>query len=105
LSTVASIKSSSFTDNATNALSFVGSPLSSLDLGSAAAQGDNVFEGIPSGYAALHLAALIQVSALGNTWVPNQQGADATGNYTSLLGWLQSGKNVMQLPGSTIELF
>jgi hypothetical protein len=55
---------------------------SACDLGAAAAPGANVFQ--PSGMGmttALRLAGAVSCTAVGNTWLPLVQGADASGRY------------------------
>ena len=100
-----SVKDSSFQNNLGNALSFLGSTASALDLGTSAAPGGNTFAGIPTGKVALDLGAVIQVSALGNTWVPNQQGSNSDGLFTTIVNGLTTGLNFKKPAGSTIKLF
>lgn len=99
------VKDSTFQSNIGNALTFLGTPASMLDLGSVAAPGGNVFTGIPTGSVGLDLGAVIQVNALGNTWVPNTPSTNSQGLFTTILGALGDGLNIKKPAGSTIKLF
>ncbi len=77
------------------------------DLGTAAAPGDNVFA--PSGLGmttALRLAGAVACTAVGNTWLPMVQGADASGRYpaagSSVVGPL-TGANYTLVAGATLD--
>lgn len=100
-----SVKDSTFQSNVGNALTFLGAQASVLDLGSPAAPGGNSFAGIPTGKVALDLGAVIQVNAVGNTWVPNSQGTNGQGLFTTILGGLGDGLNIRKPAGSTVKLF
>jgi hypothetical protein len=54
---------------------------STADLGTVASPGDNVFQGNKG--VGVFAEAPGPVSAIGNTWNPNVQGADGTGKYTA----------------------
>jgi hypothetical protein len=62
-------------------LSFTGSL---INLGTAASPGNNTFLGTAAGLGvSLSTATTSVVSAVGNTWRPSVQGADASGHYAS----------------------
>ncbi len=92
--------------NTGNALAFAGTAASTLDLGTAASLGASTFSGVPGGSSALSLTALVNATAIGNTWMPNVQGADATGKYlsaTTLTG-AASGLNVTEPSGASVVM-
>ncbi len=73
--------------NAGNFVSVPGTAASTLDLGTTASVGGNTFSGVTvgAGKSALNLTALINASAVGNTWMPSVQGSDSTGPYTTAM--------------------
>lgn len=56
---------------------------SDLDLGTAASPGNNKLQSINEGIASLTTASSVPITAVGNKWKPNTQGADATGQYAA----------------------
>jgi hypothetical protein len=61
---------------------------STIDLGTTADPGGNVFTG--NGTSGLHIdgfGGAGTVNAVGNTWIANQQGADAGGHYSVPLAY------------------
>ena len=75
------------------------------DLGTAVDLGKNTFKGNGIG---LDVTGKVIVNASGNTWEPNQQGADASGRYATglpIVGPTPSGsKNISVATGSTVQL-
>jgi hypothetical protein len=51
------------------------------DLGTLADPGMNTFTNVLANRSAVNLASQITCNASGNTWIPNEQGADAAGHY------------------------
>lgn len=99
-----SVRGTTFDANSGDAIAFVGDATSVLDLGTTAAPGGLVFQGITAPAVAVRLGATHQGSAIGNTWVPNEQGADATGHYTAArtLTSVDVGRNAAIAPGSSL---
>jgi len=92
--------------NGGNMISFDGAAASALDLGKAGDPGGLLFSGVAAAGTALNHLAPIAASAVGNTWIPNQQGADATGKFaagTTLVG-PTIGINVALDNGSSVLL-
>lgn len=82
-------------------------PSTACELGTAAAPGDNVFTATGMGMATgLRLDAAVGCTAVGNTWLPAVQGADASGRYpatgSSVVGPI-SGPNYTLVAGATLE--
>lgn len=69
--------------NVTESLRLQGAMGSTYDLGTLAEPGGNTFSATTTALAVLTQAGSF-VSAVGNTWVPLQQGADDTGHYTAV---------------------
>jgi hypothetical protein len=71
--------------NVGNAISFAGTAAAVLDLGTTASPGGLTFSGVPAGVglSAVNLTALINATAIGNTWMSGVQGANAAGQYTT----------------------
>jgi hypothetical protein len=74
-----------FAGVAGNIVVVAGAAGTTVDLGTASSAGGNSFAGVPvgAGFAALSLQALVAAQGVGNTWIPLQQGADASGHYTT----------------------
>lgn len=55
---------------------------------------------------ALNLQALVTAQAVGNTWIPNAQGADASGHYTSAttLAGPANGPNFVAPVGASVVM-
>ena len=84
---------------------FGASGTSTLDLGKAGDDGGLVFTNVPVGKAAVRMDPTIVGSAIGNTWMPNEQGANASGKYvstTTLTGASPAGRNAAIASGSLI---
>ena len=56
---------------------------SELDLGTAASPGNNKLQSINEGLASMSVASSVPITAVGNKWKLNTQGADATGQYAA----------------------
>ncbi len=75
------------------------------DLGTAASPGGNTFTGNISAGIASRVSSGITVNAVGNTWIANQQNADANGHYTaSTVSGPVNGKNFLLEFASTLKL-
>jgi hypothetical protein len=101
------VRSTTFDANAGDAIAFAGGATSALDLGTTAAPGGLVFHAITAPAVAVRLGATHQGSAVGNTWLPNEQGADATGHYTAARTptWVDVGRNAQDAPGSALVVY
>jgi len=103
------MRSTTVASNSGNLILFKGTAASTLDLGTSASAGANAFSGVTVGalpLAAVNTSALIAATAIGNTWIPNVQGANASGQYTTpttIVG-AASGQNVIQLAGASIVM-
>jgi hypothetical protein len=98
------VRGTTFAANVGDAISFTGAAGSTLDLGQAGSEGKQVFAAIPPGGSAVHLQAPIQGLAVGNLWLPSQQGTGPDGKYaaaTTLRGPV-AGVNVTLDPGATL---
>jgi hypothetical protein len=93
-----------FSSNRGHGLWFNGNSIAALDVGNAMDGGANTFSGVDAGFSGLRLDAPIQGLAVGNTWQPNEQGADGTGQYTSplTLAGGASGRNGTVVDGGSI---
>ena len=92
--------------NTGNQISLAGTGASNLDLGTTASAGAVTFSGIATGKSAVSLAAAIDGNAVGDTWLANTQGADATGHYpasTTLSGPV-TGQNASLVSGATLNV-
>jgi hypothetical protein len=78
---------------------------SQIDLGTAASLGNNTILCSSVGVANWGQSGNAGVTAVGNTWTPNVQGADASGHYASQLipGPTTSGINYVVLPTAGIQ--
>jgi hypothetical protein len=78
---------------------------SQLDLGTAASPGNNTILCSSVGVANWGQTGNASVTAVGNTWTPSVQGADASGHYASQLiaGPTTSGINYVVLPTAGIQ--
>ena len=81
---------------------------SQLDLGTAASPGNNIIKNVSSGVAgvtSLGAASDVGVTAVGNTWLSNVQGADASGHYaaSNVAGPTSAGPNYYIVPASGIQ--
>jgi hypothetical protein len=62
-----------------------GSNASTFDLGTVASPGGNTILGATASLTGLYLSvSAVTVQAVGNTWTPNFEGADAVGKYSPL---------------------
>jgi hypothetical protein len=77
------VRSTTFHGNGGDFIALAGSASSSLDLGKTGDPGGIVFSSVPSGHSAVNLTAAVTGYAVGNTWMPGQQGADGSGSYTT----------------------
>jgi hypothetical protein len=97
------VRSSTITGNTSYAFQIYGTPLS-VDLGTALSPGGNTIQNSGTG----NLSGITgdAISAVGNTWNPNVQGADANGHFpaaTQLAG-PASGANFTLNAGSLLSL-
>lgn len=82
---------------------------SQLDLGTAASPGNNILKKSGGGTAAVNSfyvdAGAPVIQAVGNTWIANQQGADANGHYAAALvpGPVTTGPNYNVTPVAGIQ--
>lgn len=92
----------SVTGNAGTGLALYGDANAVFDLGTAADPGKNTFKylGAANNVGAVTVNTAHLVTAVGNTWLANEQGADATGTYvpssgqyTEVTGAVAAGKN------------
>ena len=94
--------------NTGNQISFTGTAASILDLGTSASPGGLVFSNVPAGVgaSAVALSALIPATAIGNTWMPNVQGANASGLYTTTttISGAAVGLNVTEPAGASVVM-
>ncbi len=70
-------------ENATESLRLAAADGSTFDLGTLADPGNNTFGATTTGVAVLTSDATF-ISAVGNNWAPNQQGADDSGHYAAV---------------------
>ncbi|MEO8836797.1 MAG: hypothetical protein ABI364_08660, partial [Caldimonas sp.] len=78
------LRSSSVSNNgAEGGVTLYSSSSGAFDLGSAASPGANIFVGNTGAGLNAVVTAGRTVSAVGNTWIANQQGADANGFYST----------------------
>jgi hypothetical protein len=78
----------------------------SLDLGTSADPGGNVFQNTGAGLR-LDPPAVLSVAAHGNSWQANVQGADNDGHYPTapvVTGPVATGENYILVNGSTLDL-
>lgn len=97
------VRGTTFDGNGDDAIR-IASPSTILDLGTMIDPGNNLMSAIPANAAAVNLAAAISGSAVGNTWMANEQGADAAGRYpagTTGTGPV-NGRNYELVAGSTL---
>jgi hypothetical protein len=77
-------------------------------IGTATSVGGNTFSGVTvgAGASALNLSALINGTAVGNTWMPGVQGADSSGHYTTTtkITGPAAGLNVTVPTGASVVL-
>ncbi|MFT3926139.1 MAG: hypothetical protein QM778_26580 [Myxococcales bacterium] len=87
-----------------HAISVDGSNTSVLDLGTAADLGNNTFSNVPASRAVLNLVAPIAGQAIGNTWLPNVQTADAAGHFPAgkTIPASTTGQNVTTAAGASV---
>jgi hypothetical protein len=100
------LRSATFASNTGNAISLGGSAGTTADLGTVSTPGGSTFSGIPMGSSAFNMTATSMVNAIGNTWMPAVQGADANGNYTAATTLMgpQTGQNVTIPSGASVVL-
>lgn len=99
-----SVRGTTFDANSGDAIAFAGGATSVLDLGTTADPGAVIFQAITAPAVAVRLGATHQSSAVGNTWIANEQGADATGHYSAArtLTSIDVGRNAAVAPGSSL---
>jgi hypothetical protein len=98
------VRGTKIDDNGGHGISFAGAAGSSLDLGKTGDPGGITFTNVDPARAAVSLDAAIQGFAVGNTWMPNVQGASAAGTYTTpttIVG-LTSGLNAFVASGGSL---
>lgn len=98
-------RGTTFDANAGDALFLAGTAASTLDLGADGAAGNLTFSNTNGAKSAVHLTALIAGHAVGDTWTPSQQGADAAGHYTTATTLSSTngvGRNVNLAAGATL---
>jgi hypothetical protein len=101
------IRDTAFAGNQGDAIRFEGSATSVLDLGKSGDAGGLVFTAVPAaGAAAVNLLAPIAGSAIGNTWMPSIQGANASGKYPAInvIGGPATGRNVTLAAGASLAV-
>jgi hypothetical protein len=81
---------------------FNGNNTSTLDLGKVGDDGGIVFTNVAATKSAVRLDAQIVGSAIGNTWIPNQQGADANGKYVTATTLTSTGTNAAVIGGASL---
>jgi hypothetical protein len=50
----------------------------------------------------VELDPVIRANAVGDTWMPNEQGADAAGTYTAAATLTTAGRNVDPMAGASV---
>lgn len=92
--------------NLADFVSVTAAQTSTIDLGTAGDLGGNVFSNVPVGKSALTLTGAGTANAIGNTWMASQQGADATGKYTTSPTVISSqvGRNVSTTPAGSVTV-
>ncbi|MBL8921569.1 MAG: DUF1565 domain-containing protein [Myxococcaceae bacterium] len=78
------VRSSTFTSNSITGAYLEGGAAAVFDLGTLTSPGNNVFSGTSTAHLSATTGAMPIVFAVGNTWAPNQQGADAMGQYVAM---------------------
>lgn len=97
------IRGTTFANNGGDNVSMAGTSASAFDLGKTGDPGGVVFTGVAATKSAVRLDAAIQGFAVGNTWVPNEQGADAGGLYTAPTTLtVGTGRNATLATGATL---
>jgi len=103
------VRDTTFT-NMAEALRIQSAAGSTTDLGTMAQPGGNTFQATTTSLTALTALGTF-ISAVGNTWLPNEQGADASGHYTAAPGTSlevstpgETGHNYSTNYGATIRL-
>jgi hypothetical protein len=103
------VRNTTFT-NMAEALRIQSAPGSTTDLGTMEQPGGNTFQATTTGLTALTALGTF-ISAVGNTWVPLEQSADASGHYTAAGGTSlevstpgATGRNYSTNYGATIRL-
>lgn len=101
------IRGTTFDANGGDAVTLNGLATSSLDLGKTGMPGGVVFKGVGASSFAVRLVAPIQGFAVGDTWIPNEQGADAAGRYTAAktLTSVDVGRNANVAAGASLVVF
>jgi hypothetical protein len=77
------VRKTTFGGTGGNLVTLAGTAASVLDLGKTGDLGGIVFTNVGVNFSAVRLDAPVQGFAIGNTWIPSQQGADATGKYVT----------------------
>jgi len=90
--------------NVGDGISFAGAAGSVLDLGKTGDPGGIVFTKVATNHSAVHLLAAIQGFAVGETWMPSVQSANASGKYTAPQTFAAgaAGANVTVGPGGSL---
>lgn len=84
----------------------ISSPTTVVDLGTAADPGNNLMSAIPANASAVSVLTPIRVDAVGNTWMANEQGADATGHYpaSTTIAGPANGRNYELSAGASLVI-
>ncbi len=77
------VRKTTFGGTGGNLITLAGTAVAALDLGKTGDLGGIVFTNVGATFSAVRLEAPIAGFAVGNTWIPSQQGADATGLYVT----------------------
>jgi Right handed beta helix region len=103
------VRGSTFTGNPDNqGVRIAGPSTGTYDFGTVADPGNNTFQnnnttGLPQVY--LAVGGMTLINAIGNTWMPNVGGADASGHYVPTGGNPYVESNVNGLPNYQLEQF
>jgi len=98
------MRNATVSSNTGNQITLNGSTSSVLDLGTTASAGGVTFSGVPATFSAVALSAHIAATAIGDTWMPSVQGANASGRYTTptTITGPASGLNVTEPAGASV---
>lgn len=102
------MRGGAFASDTGNLVAVLGVAGTTVDMGTTASPGGTTFAGVPigAGVAALDLQAPIAATAVGNTWIPTAQGADANGHYTTAttITGPANGPNVLLPTGASVVM-
>lgn len=99
------VRGATFDGNGGNAI-HITDLVTTVDLGTTLDPGGNTMSAIPTGAAAVAFTQALSGDAVGNTWMANEQGADATGHYpagTTATG-PANGRNYNLAAGATLVI-